>query len=327
MENAYDILKGGKKRIIDRDKLIAIKEAMTHSRKTNVENAHNQFYDELVNTPEGRRRLKFIGLTPEDINKPELTFDNTGSKYKLGTDQGVNIDLEQTIDTYTTDGLGDMIIYDHEIGHALSDDLRRAEWQEMITKKLNNDPAFKEQMILEAQSKNMTLEKHLWEKLLPKYRSIFDDDLTDNVFAGEMNDVTPRAIKNQDYASYFSEPFPHLREMRQNIVDKGYTNHRWDEVTDEMLDDFIKNEKLKPEGKDRISSFIENSPEKRKKLLWYMNNFPSLVQTLVGGAATTTVLGSTLDGGTSGPRQSNDLQSGQGPEQKRQGGKTNPYLK
>jgi hypothetical protein len=154
----------------------------------------------------------------------------------------------------------------------------------------------------------------------------------DEVFKGIV-DKNYKDFRGGDYRQYF-DPSSYMY-----YPDMTYGNVATDDVAEYMIKNDIPVGKVSNvyDGADYFGNptpsevTMLNTSKIPVKSRWYNNGMfdmtnPNIFKGLAALVATETGL-STLDGGTSGPRQSNDLQSGQGPEQKRQGGKTNPYLK
>jgi hypothetical protein len=273
-----------------------------------LQKQQTEFYNELLATPrgkrlliesgldpnEGLRRLKNMGLKPEDIkDRPFLTFDADDTYYDK-FDNRLNIDYDQLskldVNPYTA--------LDHESGHWLQNELRNS----LLRRKINlakqnktynkyiQDLADKYGIPFEKAAFEFRKNFHPEKQLFYKNSTALDDDIAKNIFNEPKPDILEGAFPIMNYARESSEPFAFVREMRRNLMNTGALKHRWHEVTDDMLDNFMKSN-----TNDRVSQFLINNPDKRSKLLYYMNNFPALVPTLIGGSTAATLLNNNMN--------------------------------
>ena len=89
-------------------------------------------------------------------------------------------------------------------------------------------------------------------------------------------------------ASYFirgskgNEPLPHLRELKQRMLNKGVINNIHNEITAEDIGNFYINNKG---YKDRILSFIKPGDDSYKTLAKLLNKTPVVIPAAIGAGA------------------------------------------
>jgi hypothetical protein len=203
-----------------------------------------------VTSEEGIRRLKNVGINPLTIEKNiDLTVDSfSGSHYSPWgtTTNKINIDYPQ-LSKLKKSGLElpQNSVYEHEYGHYLQDMLRKTK----SMKEMNSKEKF---------------------KMMLRTRHEMDNVISD--ITPQYNKIGNNSYENYSYFKSGREAYPFMREMRQNMVNKGYINHPYDKISGRQIVKFIKEN-----PKDRISSFININEKNIGLLKNVMNNFPAII--------------------------------------------------
>lgn len=240
----------------------------------------NDLLNRLKTTEEGKRRLENLGLTPEDLNDIDLDFNAGGSRAMAGRidytgNPYVNINLKQIKENADL-GLTPMNTAAHEIAHALQYLAAKKRYNAGVNptdfrynwKDLNKTPA--DQEMLDWLTKNADRSKEPFPGYFDEFPGIDKSLLKENPKSG-MSYVTERA-----------EPYAHLREFRANMMDEGILKNEWDNVTEDMVDKF-----MKTSSTDRMKGFMQNTPDFRKRMSMLLNKYPAVVPGILGtGAAT-----------------------------------------
>ena len=224
-----------------------------------------------MTSPEGLARLKKLGVDdPSDFIKFANNVKKTGtsgpSQY-LPINQGaVNINPNQLnkykktlIPLSTTQNA-----IDHEYGHLIQHYLE------------NKGKTFRGLTDLDIDAV---------DELLPHINKKTSD------YFKTLNGIDPKLAKetaklnNTEIPLYFfkgsngAEPLAHLRETKRAMKESGIINNIHENITPEKIQEFI----LKGGDKDRILSFLQQTPEARKTLSGLLNRTPAIIPTV--GAA------------------------------------------
>lgn len=316
--------------IIDSQAMVPLR---YRSKIADIKKTHREFFD-LAKTEEGRRRLKTIGVNPEDFtSEPKLTFrlDNSTSympefitsKFKENSTRKngvINInfkELEKAREDFGYDAFDHISSYDHELGHWLGEQstIKRPAYKKALIE-WKKDQVTKE--VLEQKWNSLTdAEKELPENQRLLYRLAFTKRLAPNsvqptsidLAAGlldpsfdklqgtiyDLEDAVgagyePYVGSADGVYNYFNngfgddlfsvERFPHIREMKRNMVNNGVIQNIYEPVTNKQVFDFIKaNEGLAP---DRISKFADTRPHSIQLLTNILNDAPMVTVPLIG---------------------------------------------
>jgi hypothetical protein len=263
----------------------------------------NDLLNRLKTTEEGKRRLANLGLDPKDLNDIDLVFNQGPSEAKKGFldvsgNPFININLKQIADN-TKAGLTPMNTASHEIAHALQYLAAKKRFEklgvpldERVYSGLNIRTPADDEMID-------------WLKSVNQSEIDFKNSMGINDLPGINKSLTNEIIPSEINASYITEraePYAHMREFRTNMMDEGILKNEWDNVTEDMVDKF-----MKTSSGDRMKASLKNTLDFRKRMSVLLNKYPAVIPGVIGTGAT-----------AAGVSQLN---------QKRQGGQTNPYLK
>ena len=255
-----------------------------------VKDLHNS-YDQRLQDPEVRKRLKeVLGINPDEIKKPMLTFNGTQGSAHFGIDDISNININpRQIKRLQEEGhlLNPKTVYEHEYGHKLQQDAYRYsdEYQNRL-KQYNKDLEDYNKTVDYNTSSNT---KNFFKSEYPmKPWVVSSPTFIDNISAGlaRSSNLDKKALRD---AKYFYEPvqegwqelerFPHLREMRQNMVEKGYIKNPYDSISKDQISDFMNNNL-----NDRVSSFVEPSPDNIEKLYNLFQYLPAVAPLAIGAS-------------------------------------------
>ena len=214
-----------------------------------IQDLHNNLLNRF-NTEEGKRRLGLLGIDNTKLKPADLSFKNTGSSY-YPSDNTMDIDLQEAIDL----GMDPSTIYAHETGHWLG--------------KQYGD-----------QSSTLMPQKFYETPIDKEFRGSYPEN-----FANELLAKNPNAdfgkISKETSAAYMlnqqDEAFPFLREMRQNMINKGYINDEYDNISEATINKFIKEN---PD--DRISSFTEPNSKQSQAIYQQFKNLPAIIPGAIG---------------------------------------------
>jgi hypothetical protein len=273
---------------------------------------------ERYSTPEMKRRLSTIGVKPEDLTIPNLSFIGGEQSHYNAAFNNLNMDLSQTSRLRKQGRLtnSDIATYEHEVGHWLQKEGAK------------HSPAYKQRL------EKYNFEKANWDakqKRLAESRANIGDYATDSpVLPPEsliertvhdnlltrkpltdlpgsqpgqippyeaVNGTNPsltKAYDNWDYFHYKHEPLAHAREMRHTMIEKGYLKNLEDKITDTGLMKFIEENPT-----DRISSFIAKTPDAVRRLKQVLNNAPAVAPVIGTGVGAAALSQQRLGGSTS----------------------------
>lgn len=229
-----------------------------------IKKLHNNI-PERFSSPEGLKRLKDIGIDPKyATTKPKLTFNiGEGSYYNFSSDL-INMDFKQAKMLKKMNfQLNNNTIFEHELGHKLQYDFKKTvlDKEREIIKKLGPD-----------ELNRRTFGKYPGD-ILKKIDNSLDDGLTQirAELDDDLNYLSARAEENKIYFNHDKEAFAHVREMRQNMVNKGYIKDIYEPVSGRQIVNFIKKN-----PNDRISSFVSLNSDNISILKNTMNKIPAI---------------------------------------------------
>ena len=214
-----------------------------------IQDLHDNLLNRF-NTEEGKRRLGLLGIDNSKLNPADLSFKSTGSGY-YPADNTMDIDLEEAAKL----GIDPSTIYAHETGHWLA--------------KQYGDPS------------SISTPKKFYETPIDKeFMGSYPKNFADELLAKNPN-VDFNKVSKESSAAYMlnqeAEAFPFLREMRQNMLNKGYINDEYDNISQETINKFIKEN---PD--DRISSFTEPNSKQSQTIYELFKNLPAVVPAAIG---------------------------------------------
>ena len=236
-------------RFNNKDRIVHTLDDVEFTPQDEILELHNNLLNRF-NTEEGKRRLGLLGIDNTKLNPSELSFKNTGSGY-TPSDNTMDIDLQEAIEL----GIDPSTIYAHETGHWLA--------------KQYGD-----------QSTTLMPQKFYETPIDQEFIASYPENLADELLAknptadfGKISKETSSAylLKNKD------EGLPFLREMRQNMLNKGYINDEYDDISQETIDRFIKEN---PD--DRISSFTEPNSKQSETIYELFKNLPAVIPGAIG---------------------------------------------
>ena len=267
----------------------------------------NKNLKKSYDTPEMKRRLNNMGLSQEALFPPTLTWKSgIGSHFSAGLNN-INMDLSELKRLKKQDHmLPANTVYAHEVGHWLQKEGVMA------------SPTYKTQLLKYKYEKAIWDEKLKnikWYDSKPppifpapptSAKTKFDNLLTSKPLTnlpgadptkefrnfGTIYDpkkqkftTDPKLTKTYKDWDYFREgseghePLAFARELRQNMINKGYIKNVESKISDENLMKFIEEN-----PKDRISSFIAKQPAEVRRLKQVLNNIPAVVPIGLGAA-------------------------------------------
>jgi hypothetical protein len=237
-----------------------------------------------MTTPEGISRLKNLGVdNPDDflkyLNDVTIAGSNRESNVFYPIGKGLmNINPEE-LKMYRSTKAPLVVpetAIDHELGHAI---------QHYLTKKGKVYPNLKNPY-----NAPSDIDIEAVEKLLPhttnKVSTFFKEQALQkspeelaNMFKGNKHDL--RSAEYFFNSESGKEPLAHLRELKRNLKNEGVINDIQETITPEHLKAFID----KTGNKDRVMSFMQNTPEAHKTLSTLLNKIPAVVPIGLGAAA------------------------------------------
>lgn len=293
---------------IDRKYIYPLQYKKQISELQNIHNSAAQRYG----SGEGAKRLNAVlGIDPLKMEQPHLTtIPREGSHYESFFNN-INIDFRQAKKLKNKYLLSPKSIYEHEYGHFLQREANRfsdeyANKLKKYEKALAKYNSSENQKILNApvDDPNSWIYNRSLVQLNPGLKPKPSSAPTKiDKYANRIYDVNPdtRELQNISYTSinnekslkiyensqYFIrrdlEQFAHLREMRQNMIDKGYIKSQYDPISAETIAKFVKEN-----PKDRISSFTDvNNPKVIAGLEKIFRNLPAAVPPAIGASVAT----------------------------------------
>ena len=248
-----------------------------------------------IDNPITQQRLKDFGIS-EDIAKnikaPQLTLgdhpNNTNYNYDV-TDPTINIKLQEVRDLKGKFELPLKTVYDHEFTHFFQDQLDNAVTYQNNTATRN--------------LYNIARQKHISDGGLPVDQKLFGDKIWGEIVKdGRLNtenykqtpsildnigknltarpDLTNTEAASYKYFNFNVEAAAHAKEMRSNMINKGYIKDHFSPIDESTITKFIAEN-----PKDRIASFIEPTPENLVDLKFLLNKVPVVAGVTAAGAA------------------------------------------
>lgn len=236
-----------------------------------IQQSYKTNLDELV-SPEGLRRLKELGVEdPNDFIKfaknVKKTVKDINTEYVPLNMGAVNVNPEQ-IKLFKNDAIpfiSHKAAVDHEYGHLIQDYLER---KGKTYKGLSD-------LDIEAVS---GLYPHVTKDV---------SDLFNKVVLLQPNEAKLIAQESGQRIPYYffkgseqSEPLAHLRETKRIMKDQGIIKDIHENITPEMINNF----RQLTGNKDRIASFLQNTPEANKALSDLLNKTPAMIPIGLGAA-------------------------------------------
>lgn len=243
------------------------------------------------NNPEIARRLQNLDINdPSKLQYPELTFHRTGSSFSP-LDNVVNIDLSQR---KKLNDIGHSFtnrsVYDHEMGHWLQKesyvnsgrfdkdlaDAKRVqeEYVEKLkdwkTKQSSNPNEEMPEFPLESMFVFPTSKPTAADAELKKLTTLSSDELSD------------RALEDALYFKYGGdgvEAYPFLREMKRDMIDKGFLKDEFDRGNVDIFKSYFESQ-----PKTRIPGFTKDDFVNRLRLQNTLSKFPSVAPIIGAGA-------------------------------------------
>lgn len=232
-----------------------------------IEDLHKNLSTNLGSDEARKRMSKVLGIDVDKLELPSITtYPREGSSYSPLINN-INIDLRQARQLKKNYMLDPVSIYEHEVGHWMQREANKNS-PEYFNKlnRFNNSPfnLFKpiptsEPTIIDRYA--MNLYQH--------------DPVTNLIhYNPSVNSLSHDLI--YENAKYFThngvEPLAHLREMRQNMLNKGYIKSIYDPISEETINKFIKENPY-----DRVSSFTTPNSQQTKGLESIFRNLPSVI--------------------------------------------------
>jgi hypothetical protein len=270
------------------------------------------------NDPRNKDRLRELGLdNASRLDYPQLTFTREGSHYNPFENK-INIDFNQAKMLVDRNDLSPHGIYDHEVGHWLQRESHRNSSKFALEKKASKEdflkynqdykdwkarrdsspnpflftepePELPNNFFTIANARPTLADEELL-KLERKSPFHLDSETShDNKYFGTQS-IGPIDDKT-------TEPFPHMREMRRDMIEKGLLSDQFQRANPETIKNYFD---LNP--KNRIAGFTENNFINQLRLSSSLNRFPSAAPVIGAGAAAATGL---LGGATEPEKQRN----------------------
>jgi len=256
---------------------------------SNIKNTPKIYKEEVAKllTEKGKERLKGLGVEDMDdfmnyINRGKSyttrgagTWAGEMADYKNVSYPSINIDFEQLNKLKGSEKLSDKeikFIAGHELGHNIQSYL------ESIGKTYKG----KSYLDIEAVDELAPFIKEKPKEYLEKSRMMNDAEAEN--LANKLGDDDGEILN----ASYFfrgskgNEPLPHLRELKQRMLNKGIINSIHDEITAKDIGNFYINHKG---YKDRILSFVKPGDDSYKTLAKLLNKTPVVIPAAIGVGA------------------------------------------
>jgi hypothetical protein len=231
----------------------------------------NQYKNAIkeINTPEGLKRLKNLGVDDTDdfikyLNNVQLNATMEGSHFFPVGPGSVNINpgqIKSLKKTILPLGSQENAI-DHELGHAMQYYLE------------NKGKTFNRLTDLDIEAVD-ELYPHVTEDVSNFLKNTTGMDYkSSKAIAKNLGESSSNYLFRNK-----REPLAHLRETKRAMLENGIINNIHEKITPEQIQKFIS----KGGDKDRILSFLQQTPEARKTLSSLLNRTPAIIPTV--GAA------------------------------------------
>ena len=199
--------------------------------------------DDIVSTTEGRNRLLNLGINPDNITKPSISFRKGEGGYYVNN--SINVDITELPELNKYINVNNNQLVSHEIGHWLQDYIPQTS--------IGNNPMFPEASTIDNIIRDITRSK----------------------------DVSK--IGNLNYNYFYkgdSEPMAFVREMRQDMVDRNYIPHKYNNISEDVIRKYVQENK-----KNRIASFMDRDNQKNWEILHQaLNTLPAALPIVAGYA-------------------------------------------
>jgi len=235
-----------------------------------IKKLHGELASQL-GADEGVKRLKgVLGIDPTNLDYPSLTTTpGIGSHYSPLMNN-INMDFRQLSEFKNSPKymLPANTVHGHEVGHWMQREADRfgPAYQEALAKYNSNKAMFFEPSF---PTSNPTAIDRFAQQLYG-----YDKGTNMIDISGVSNQVDMNTL--YDNAKYFTnrgaEPLAHLREMRQNMLNKGYIKNIYDPISEETINKFISEN-----FNDRVSSFTIPGSKQTKGLETIFRNLPSVI--------------------------------------------------
>jgi hypothetical protein len=246
-------------------------------------------FKERIKTPEGKRRLKQLGISSDkDLQKLEV-FDepNTYGVYYGGFNKiGVHPKL---------DAKSSRNIVRHEIEHGVQRAYVDSELQRLALKDwpwnakkirnarynlLNNETTAVDKMLGDLELRRKPTPNKVWKD------SVSSEPIDDP------SDLAERLLDRQNATDYFTsgsegrEKAPFVAELQQYMLDKGYIKHPYETITPEKVKEVMGEAYFDKVYPLRIFQIMKNTDKNHKIVASALNKLLAAPVIVAGGAAT-----------------------------------------
>lgn len=238
---------------------------------------NTQYKNKYLSDPELGKRLSVLNINPEYLDEPGLTFSNIGSHYDADLNN-INIDFRQSSNLKRKKyELNPRTIYEHEYGHFLQREGYKNSPEYL--EELKNYNRAKSQNSFPMFNPEIPVPFPIPTKIDKYAKNLYDYDYTQ--MPSQLNQDLPEiAKKNSLYFGYRDvEPLAHLREMRQNMINKGYIKNISDPIDEQTIAKFIEKN-----PKDRIASFSTTDDKTLKGLAKIFRNLPAAIPVAIAAS-------------------------------------------
>lgn len=241
----------------------------------------NKLSQELLQTSEGRRRLSnSLGISSDNLDFPQVTFNPRKISAYDPVENAINMNMRQ-ISGLEKKGLdlSPRTVFAHEKGHWLQReaDKNSKNYIGRVNNYNKNPTSLKKYEYPIPRSNPTDFEEyaqHLYG-IDPKTK-MMDIPLLDEL-PGTLGDqffvnrnANYFAKGNADYTSV--EPTAFFREMRQNMINKGYIKNQYDDITGDLIKKF-----MEENPRDRVSSFTSPTNKNLEGLSHVFRNLPAIL--------------------------------------------------
>jgi hypothetical protein len=197
---------------------------------------------ENLNTPEGRKRLADLGINPEEVftNVPSITSDPTKGSSYSPNTNTINVNMRDAKRLKATP----QQIIEHEQGHNI-------------------------QVASRASGQNAMTEIDHNAQLI---------DLKEPQTISDLEAMTH--LQQEQYAGAKLEGMPYLREMRQDMLERGFIKNQYDEVDPSIMEKY-----LNSNSGQRFKKLIDTSNTNYRIIPLLLNRLPVAAGAIAGSAA------------------------------------------
>jgi hypothetical protein len=245
-------------------------------------------FKERIKTPEGKKRLKELGISSDKALQKLGVFDepNTYGVYYGGFNKiGVHPKLDATASRN---------IVRHEIEHGVQSAYVDSELQRLALKELPWN-AKKIQAARENLSNDQTtnIDKMLGGlelKKKPTPNKVFDSSISSEPI-DDPSDLSERLLDKQRATDYFTsgsegkEKAPFVAELQQYMLDKGYINHPYEHISPEKVKEVMGEAYFDKVYPLRIFQIMKNTDNNHKIVANALNKLLAAPPIVAGGAA------------------------------------------